>query len=208
MRSGCSPRPRSPGLVCSGPFTAASRSFSRDATKFPVIPVFLDNLWGSFFSFAGGQFFRSRPKPWRRTINVVFGAPVPPPITKFAVRQAVLIAGVRAGELRSGGLPPLETIDLSLPHLNHPELGPLTGSTPDVHIGNVHQIGHKPGSVGLPLPGVALRIVGANGAALPPELEGRLQALIAGRQEWLDTGLQARLDHDGFVFLGATVPTE
>lgn len=191
-----------------GPFYRGIEVILAGRDPVPVIPVFLDNLWGSFFSFSGGRFFRSHPKAGRRTINVVFGAPVPPPITKFAVRQALLSAGVRACELRGCHLSPLESIDPALPHLTHPELGPLTGSTLDVHIGNVHQIGHKPGSVGLPLPGVALKIVGTTGAALEPEQQGRLQALVAGRQEWLDTGFQARLDHDGFLYLGATIPTK
>ncbi|WP_406695729.1 1-acyl-sn-glycerol-3-phosphate acyltransferase [Singulisphaera sp. Ch08] len=191
-----------------GPFYRGLEVILKGRAQVPVVPVYLDNLWGSFFSYSGGRFFQSRPKKGRRTINVVFGAPIPPPITKFAVRQALLIAGVRAAELRGLHLPPLETVDPALPHLNHPELGPLTGSTPDVHLADVHQIGHKPGSVGLPLPGVALRIVDAAGVAVPPESDGRLQALLAGRQEWHDTGLQASFDDDGFVYLRAQAPTE
>ncbi|SIO60942.1 1-acyl-sn-glycerol-3-phosphate acyltransferases [Singulisphaera sp. GP187] len=187
-----------------GPFYRGLEVILKGRDPVPVIPVFLDNLWGSRFSFAGGRFFAARSSPRRRTVNVVFDAPIPPPITRFTVRQAVLVAGVLAVEQRDNRPRPLETLDPSLPQLTHPELGPLTGSTADVHLGPIHQIGHKPGSVGLPLPGIALRVVGAHGSPLPPEREGRLQTRIAGRQEWLETGLQARFDHDGFVYLSAT----
>ena len=42
----------------------------------PVVPVFLDQLWGSIFSFRGGRFFRKWPKhfPYRATVG--FGAPL------------------------------------------------------------------------------------------------------------------------------------
>src|SRR5436190_17678075 len=42
----------------------------------PVVPVFLDQLWGSIFSFRGGKFFRKWPRhfPYRATVG--FGAPL------------------------------------------------------------------------------------------------------------------------------------
>src|SRR5438067_11364898 len=44
----------------------------------PVVPFFLDRLWGSIFSFRGGKFFRKWPKhfPYRTTVG--FGAPLSP----------------------------------------------------------------------------------------------------------------------------------
>jgi 1-acyl-sn-glycerol-3-phosphate acyltransferase len=190
-----------------GPFYRGLEVIVKDRDDVPVVPVYLDNLWGSVFSFSGGRFFNFPPKGWRRTVNVVFGAPVPPPITIFAVRQALLIAGVHAVELRASRPPDLETIDPSLPHLDHPALGRLTGSAPDIHRGNIHQIGQKPGSVGLPLPGVALKVVDEHELELPPDTEGRLQVLVAGRPGWIDVGLRATLDRDGFIYLRATMPT-
>lgn len=165
----------------------------------PVVPVFLDNLWGSLFSFSEGRFLSKRPRGWRRTIAVAFGPPVPSPVTTFRVRQAVLAAGVRAFEQRRAPVPPLETIDPDLPHLDHPALGPLTGSTADYQQGEVRQDGRKPGTVGQPLPGVALRVVDESGAERGPDEEGRVQALLAGRPEWVETGLIGSLDRDGFL---------
>src|SRR5205807_3980531 len=42
----------------------------------PVVPVFLDQLWGSIFSFRGGKFFRKWPRhfPYRATVG--FGVPL------------------------------------------------------------------------------------------------------------------------------------
>jgi acyl-[acyl-carrier-protein]-phospholipid O-acyltransferase/long-chain-fatty-acid--[acyl-carrier-protein] ligase len=42
----------------------------------PVVPVFLDQLWGSIFSYRGGKFFRKWPRhfPYRATVG--FGVPL------------------------------------------------------------------------------------------------------------------------------------
>ncbi len=184
-----------------GPFLRGLEVILKGREQIPVIPVFLDNLWGSLFSYSGGRFLRKWPQGWRRTVNIAYGPPVPPPVTTFHVRQAVLAAGVRAFELREGAPRPrpLEAIDPALSHLDHPEFGPLTGSTADFHRGDVHQVGHKPGTVGHPLPGVALRIVDDAGNERPPDEEGRVQALLPGRPDWAETGLRGSLTRDGFL---------
>ena len=169
----------------------------------PVIPVYLDNLWGSIFSFSGGRFFRKWPKFGRRTVVVCFGPPIERPLSVFAARQAIVLAGVSAFEAR----PPKdqnqfpETIDLEKPHLRHPTLGLLTASTANFNNGVIRQIGEKPGTVGQAVPGVALRVVDAEGLPLPAETEGQLQARIAGHPGWQDVGRLARMDREGFVFL-------
>jgi acyl-[acyl-carrier-protein]-phospholipid O-acyltransferase/long-chain-fatty-acid--[acyl-carrier-protein] ligase len=61
-----------------------------------VIPVYLDNVWGSMMSFSEGRFFTKWPKGWRRTVVISFGRPVEPPVDVFKARQAVLVAGVAA----------------------------------------------------------------------------------------------------------------
>jgi acyl-[acyl-carrier-protein]-phospholipid O-acyltransferase/long-chain-fatty-acid--[acyl-carrier-protein] ligase len=55
----------------------------------PVIPVYLDGVWGSLCSFQGGRFFWKWPRPFRRRIWVNFGAPLSPPVTAGEVRLAV-----------------------------------------------------------------------------------------------------------------------
>ncbi|MBX6313383.1 MAG: 1-acyl-sn-glycerol-3-phosphate acyltransferase [Isosphaeraceae bacterium] len=172
----------------------------------PVIPVYLGNLWGSILSHSEGRFFLKWPRGLRRTIVVAFGPPVTPPVTTFQVRQAILAAGVRAAELLPEPRRLPETVDLSLPHLEHPELGLLAVSTPNFDRGGIHQTGHKPGTVGQAAPGVALRVVDDAGHPLPADAEGRLQALLPGRSDWAETGLRARIDRDGFVTLASPPP--
>ncbi len=184
-----------------GPFYRGLEAILNGRESVPVIPVYLGNLWGSLFSFSGGRFLRKWPKGLRRTAIVAFGPPLRPPITAFAVRQAVIAAGVRAAERVPIRDHQLETLDLSLPHLDHPKLGLLAASTPDFDRGGIRQTGQKSGTVGQAVPGVALRVVDAQGQPLPPEAEGRLQALLPGNPDWIDTGHTASLDRDGFVTL-------
>src|SRR3982751_6215251 len=44
----------------------------------PVVPVWLDQLWGSIFSFQGGRFFRKWPRHFPYPATVEFGAPLSP----------------------------------------------------------------------------------------------------------------------------------
>src|SRR6266481_10307 len=59
-------------------------------TNFPIIPVHLDQLWGSIFSFKEGRFFWKWPKLRPYPVTVSFGAPLPSTATVQEVRQAVL----------------------------------------------------------------------------------------------------------------------
>ena len=177
----------------------------------PIVPVALDNLWGSLFSFSGGRFLRKWPQGFRRTVGVAFGPPLKPPITVFEVRDAILEAGVRAFELRPerdrDRLP--EALRGDLPRLSDPRLGLLSASSADYERGIIRQTGAKPGALGKSVPGVALRVVDAGGTPVPPDNEGRLEALVAGRSGWEDLGINARIDPDGFVFVeGRTDPAE
>jgi 1-acyl-sn-glycerol-3-phosphate acyltransferase len=184
-----------------GPFYRGLEAIVAGKDHVAVIPAFLDNLWGSFFSFSGGHFFGKKPRGLRRTVILVFGPQVDPPITAFAVRQAVIEAGVTAFEHRGEIAKPLETIDKTLPHLDHSTLGPLTGSTLDFNRDGIRHTGQKPGTVGHPLPGVGLRVVDDNGTVLPPNVPGSLLARVAGQPGWLETGCLASIDPDGFVRL-------
>ncbi|MBV8487054.1 MAG: 1-acyl-sn-glycerol-3-phosphate acyltransferase, partial [Planctomycetaceae bacterium] len=162
-----------------GPFLRGLEVIVAGRDQVAVVPAFLDNLWCSVFSFSGGRFFRKWPRGLRRTVIIAFGPVVPKPVSIFSVRQAVLEAGVTACSHRRRPRP-LETIDPALPHLDHHELGALCGSTANYDRDGIRQIGQKPGTVGHPLPGVALRVLGASDEVQPAETLGRLQALIPG----------------------------
>jgi 1-acyl-sn-glycerol-3-phosphate acyltransferase len=189
------------GMV--GPFQRGLEVIVKGRAHVPVVPIAFDNLWGSVFSNSDGQFFRKRPQGWRHTVVMAFGPPVPPPVTAFAARQGVVAAAVRAREVTGTPAHPLETLDPALPRWVHPELGLLTASAADYDDGSVRQLGGKPGSVGLAVPGVAIRAVDDAGTPLPCDAPGRLEALLPGRPGWVDTGARGCLDRDGFVTIDA-----
>lgn len=65
-------------------------------TGAPLIPVYLDELWGSIFSFQGGRFFWKWPSGWPRRVSIWFGPPVMDPQDIHEVRQAVQDLGADA----------------------------------------------------------------------------------------------------------------
>ncbi len=55
----------------------------------PIIPVYLDQLWGSIFSFANGKFFFKRPRRIPYPIGVSIGEPLSHDSDSASVRTAV-----------------------------------------------------------------------------------------------------------------------
>jgi acyl-[acyl-carrier-protein]-phospholipid O-acyltransferase/long-chain-fatty-acid--[acyl-carrier-protein] ligase len=55
----------------------------------PVIPVCLDHVWGSVFSYRGGRFLWKLPQRLPYPVTVSFGAPMPPTTTAATARQAI-----------------------------------------------------------------------------------------------------------------------
>jgi acyl-[acyl-carrier-protein]-phospholipid O-acyltransferase/long-chain-fatty-acid--[acyl-carrier-protein] ligase len=68
----------------------------RKGTDAPLIPVYLDELWGSIFSFRGGRFFWKWPTAWPRRVSIWFGRPIDDPKDIYEVRQAVQDLGAEA----------------------------------------------------------------------------------------------------------------
>jgi len=55
----------------------------------PIIPVCLDGVWGSVFSYEKGRFFWKIPHRLAQPVTVSYGKPMPPASTPFDVRQSV-----------------------------------------------------------------------------------------------------------------------
>ncbi|HEY6467743.1 MAG TPA: acyl-[ACP]--phospholipid O-acyltransferase [Candidatus Acidoferrales bacterium] len=55
----------------------------------PVIPVNLDGVWGSIFSFEGGKFLWKFPRRFRHPVTVSYGRPLPGDVSPFEARKAV-----------------------------------------------------------------------------------------------------------------------
>ncbi len=67
-----------------------------DGVDAPIIPVHLDRLWGSIFSFERGLFFWKWPKRIPYPVTVSFGNPMPANSSAHAVRQAIEELGAEA----------------------------------------------------------------------------------------------------------------
>ncbi len=55
----------------------------------PIVPVNLDGVWGSIFSFERGRFLWKMPRSIPYPVTVSFGKPMPATSTPFEVREAV-----------------------------------------------------------------------------------------------------------------------
>ena len=67
----------------------------------PVVPVWLDQLWGSIFSFKGGLFFKKIPGRIPHPVTVAFDLPIPAEKADVAtVRERLLILGEAAYQAR------------------------------------------------------------------------------------------------------------
>ncbi|WP_309382660.1 AMP-binding protein [Cerasicoccus frondis] len=77
------------------PFQDGFRLIARKANA-PVLPVYLDGLWGSIFSFKGGRFFWKLPRLGRPTIRIVLGQPISTDMSAAEARQMVLDHGADA----------------------------------------------------------------------------------------------------------------
>lgn len=73
----------------------------------PIVPVFLDGVWGSLFSFERGRFLFKWPKRAFARITVVFGEPLPATTSAFEVRQKMRDLSVEAFAHRKSTQRPL-----------------------------------------------------------------------------------------------------
>jgi acyl-[acyl-carrier-protein]-phospholipid O-acyltransferase/long-chain-fatty-acid--[acyl-carrier-protein] ligase len=79
------------------PFRRGIERILRDAPPgTPVIPLHLDRVWGSVFSFRGHRFVLKRPRRLPYPVTVTIGRPLPANATIFEVRQAVQELGAEA----------------------------------------------------------------------------------------------------------------
>lgn len=73
----------------------------------PVVPVCLDHVWGSIFSYQRGRFFWKLPKQIPYPIYVNFGKPLPATTTAFEVRQAIQKLSADSAVRRAGNRVPV-----------------------------------------------------------------------------------------------------
>jgi len=78
------------------------RGFERmaEGLDVPVIPVYLDRVWGSIFSYKGGKFFWKLPVRVPYPVIVAFGTPVAAPATAARTRLAMMELGCHVATVR------------------------------------------------------------------------------------------------------------
>ena len=92
------------------PFRRGFERIMRDVEA-PIIPIALDGVWGSIFSFEKGRFYFKLPRRIPYPVTVNFGKPMPHTAAPFEVRQAVQELMAQAWAHRKGRM---RTLDRSL----------------------------------------------------------------------------------------------
>ena len=100
------------GITRHGQTQKFKKGFERmvEGTDVPIVPVHLDEVWGSVFSFSEGKVFFKWPRRIPYRVTVSFGKPLPPSATAFEVRQAILSLAATAFERRLADSPPLPLV--------------------------------------------------------------------------------------------------
>jgi acyl-[acyl-carrier-protein]-phospholipid O-acyltransferase/long-chain-fatty-acid--[acyl-carrier-protein] ligase len=88
------------------PFRRGLERIMKDADA-PVIPMHLEGVWGSIFSFERGRAFFKVPRKLPLPITVSYGAPLPPTATSTEVRSAVQELEAEAFQFRKQTMQPL-----------------------------------------------------------------------------------------------------
>ncbi len=80
----------------------------------PIIPVAIDGVWGSVFSFERGRFLWKLPRRYPYPITVSFGSPLPATASPYEVRQSVQELLADAWPLRRHHMKPLHRAFVSM----------------------------------------------------------------------------------------------
>lgn len=86
------------GLTRIGQMLPFKKGFERimQGLDAPIIPVHIDQIWGSIFSFKNGKYLWKVPEELPYPITISFGKPLPSNSTAYQVRQAVQELGAEA----------------------------------------------------------------------------------------------------------------
>jgi len=90
------------GLTRTGNMLPFNRGFEKiiQGLSAPIIPMYLDNIWGSIFSFHEGRYFWKLPRKTSYPLTIVFGQTMSSASKAYQVRIAVQELGAIACKLR------------------------------------------------------------------------------------------------------------
>lgn len=99
----------------------------------PIIPVYIDQVWGSIFSYERGKFFFKIPHEVPSKISITFGKPLLPGATSQEIRKAVTELGYKSIQQRKSknDILPLEILKIAKkrwfsPMLTMPQIKPIS----------------------------------------------------------------------------------
>ena len=101
----------------------------------PIIPVNIDGLWGSIFSFSGGRFLWKRPRQIPYPVRVSFGKPLPSTASTTDVRTAVQELAVDAFHRRRRYMKTLTRSFIQMARRHSRRFAMADGRTPKVTFG-------------------------------------------------------------------------
>ena len=117
------------------PFRRGLEKIMQDVEA-PIVPVALDGVWGSIFSFEKKRFLWKLPRQIPYPVTVSFGPPMPPGATASEVRQVVQELMASAWSFRRGRMRPLQRAFV-LSARRHPFRLAMAGSqSPKVSFGS------------------------------------------------------------------------
>ena len=102
------------GIFCEGGISRTGQvlGFKRglghilDRVSAPMVPLAIDGLWGSVFSFSEGRFFSKWPRGWTQPVTMRFGRPLPvgaaPTVARLALQETAAAAVQSRLEHRGG----------------------------------------------------------------------------------------------------------
>ena len=102
----------------------------------PIIPVNIDGIWGSIFSFSRGHFLWKWPRTIPYPVRITFGKLMPSTSTAPQVRQAVQELGVDAFQRRRRRMKPLTRSFVAAARRNPRHFAMADGKTPKVTFGD------------------------------------------------------------------------
>jgi acyl-[acyl-carrier-protein]-phospholipid O-acyltransferase/long-chain-fatty-acid--[acyl-carrier-protein] ligase len=102
----------------------------------PIIPVNIDGIWGSIFSFSGGRFLWKWPRTIPYPVRITFGKPLPSTATAPEVRQAVQELSVDAFQRRRRYMKPLTRSFIKAARRHPRRFAMADGRTPKLTFGD------------------------------------------------------------------------
>jgi acyl-[acyl-carrier-protein]-phospholipid O-acyltransferase / long-chain-fatty-acid--[acyl-carrier-protein] ligase len=108
-------------------------------TPGPIIPVCLDHVWGSIFSYQGRRFFWKLPARLPYRVHVSFGTPLPPTASAVEVHQAIQEMSARSAVRRAAERRPVQRqfIRMAASHPLRPCILDANAAKPVMNYGEV-----------------------------------------------------------------------